>query len=90
MLASFPPPPNLYGLPWWLSGNESTGKAGATGDMGSISESGRSPGGGHGNSLQYSFLEKPMDRETGGLQSIGLHSLTELKWLSTHTHIFIC
>ena len=27
------------------------------------SGSGRSPGGGHGNSLQYSFLENPMDRE---------------------------
>ena len=29
------------------------------GDLGSIPELGRSPGGGHGNSLQYSFLEKP-------------------------------
>ena len=32
------------------------------GDTGSISESGRSPGGGHGNPLQYSCLENPMDR----------------------------
>ena len=31
-------------------------------DMGSIPESGRSPGGGHGNSLQYSCLKNPMDR----------------------------
>ena len=31
--------------------------------MGSIPGSGRSPGGGHGSPLQYSFLEKPMDRE---------------------------
>jgi len=31
-------------------------------DMGSIPESGRSPGGGHDNSLQYSCLENPMDR----------------------------
>ena len=30
-------------------------------DMGSIPGSGRSPGGGHGNPLQYSFLENPMD-----------------------------
>ena len=37
-------------------------KAGAVGDMGSIPESGRSPGGGHGNPLQYSCLENPMDR----------------------------
>ena len=32
------------------------------GDTGSIPESGRSPGGGHGNPLQYSCLENPMDR----------------------------
>ena len=29
------------------------------GDLGSIPESGRSPGGGHGNPLQYSCLENP-------------------------------
>ena len=34
------------------------------GDPGSILGSGRSPGGGHGNPLQYSFLENPMDRGT--------------------------
>ena len=31
-------------------------------DVGSIPGSGRSPGGGHGNPLQYSCLENPMDR----------------------------
>ena len=31
------------------------------GDVGSISGSGRSPGGGNGNPVQYSFLENPMD-----------------------------
>ena len=36
--------------------------AGDTRDAGSISGSGRSPGGGHGNPLQYSCLENPMDR----------------------------
>ena len=30
--------------------------------MGSIPGSGRSPGGGHGNPLQYSCLEHPTDR----------------------------
>ena len=34
------------------------------GDLGSVPGSGRSPGGGHGNPLQYSCLENPMDRET--------------------------
>ena len=32
------------------------------GDMRLIHGSGRSPGGGHGNPLQYSCLENPMDR----------------------------
>ena len=31
--------------------------------MGSVPGSGRSPGGGNGNPLQYSCLENPMDRE---------------------------
>ena len=35
-----------------------------TGDTGSIPGSGRSPGGGHGKPLQYSYLENPMNRET--------------------------
>ena len=38
--------------------------AGDTGDMGSISELGRSPGEGRGNALQYPCLENPVD--TGG------------------------
>ena len=36
--------------------------AGDIRDMGSITGSGRFPGGGHGNPLQYSCLEHPMDR----------------------------
>ena len=32
------------------------------GDLGSIPGLGRSPRGGHGNLLQYSCLENPMDR----------------------------
>ena len=35
--------------------------AGVTGDTGLIPGSGRSLGGGNGNSLQYSCLENPMD-----------------------------
>ena len=37
-------------------------------DVDSIPGSGRSPGGGHGNLLQYSCLENPMDR--GAWQAI--------------------
>ena len=55
-------------LPLWLSGKEFACNAGATGDTGSILESGRSPGGGHGNPLQYSCVANPMDRGAGGLQ----------------------
>ena len=36
--------------------------AGDIRDVDSIPESGRSPGGGHGNPLQYACLENPMDR----------------------------
>ena len=36
--------------------------AGDIRDVASIPGSGRSPAGGHGNPLQYSFLENPMDR----------------------------
>ena len=41
------------------------------GDLDSIPGLGTAPGGGHGNPLQYSCLENPMDREPGGLQSMG-------------------
>ena len=38
--------------------------AGASGDVGSIPESGRFPGEGNGNPLQYSYLENSIDRAT--------------------------
>ena len=50
------------GFPWWLSGKESTYDAGATEDVGLIPGLARTPRGGHGNPLQYSFLENPLDR----------------------------
>ena len=42
-------------------------------DTGSVSGLARSPGGGHGNPLQYSCPQNPMSRgeEPGGLQSAG-------------------
>ena len=45
--------------------------AGAAGDMGSIPESGRSPGVGSGSPLQSSCLENSMDRGAWWLQSVG-------------------
>ena len=50
------------GLHWWLSGKESACNAGATEDIGLIPGSEKSPGEGHGNPLQYSCPEHPMDR----------------------------
>ena len=41
---------------------EPTCSAGASGDSGLITGLGRSPGGGHGNQLQYSCLGNPMER----------------------------
>ena len=43
--------------------NNLPANAGDAGDLGSISRSGRSPGVGNGNPLQYSSLENPMNRE---------------------------
>ena len=43
------------------SGKESTCNAGDIRDKGSIPALGRFPGGRHGNPLQYSCLENPMD-----------------------------
>ena len=51
----------LLGFPGSSGGKES---ACSVGDLGSIPELGRSPGGGNGNPLQYSFLENPRDRGT--------------------------
>ena len=45
--------------------------AGNIRDVGSIPGSGRFPGEGNGNPVQYSCLGNPMDREPGGLQSMG-------------------
>ena len=43
-------------------------------DMGSIPGMGRSPEGGHGNTLQYSCLEKPLD---GGAWQVIIHMVAQ-------------
>ena len=52
----------ILGFPGALVGKESACNAGDSGSMGSIPRLGRSPGGEHGNLLQYSCLQDPMDR----------------------------
>ena len=48
--------------------------AGDAGDVNSIPGSGRSPGGGQGNPLQYSCLKNPMDR---GARPATVHGVAE-------------
>ena len=58
--------------------------AGVSGDVGLIPGSGRSPGVGNGNSLQYSCLENPRDGGTWWAAIYGVtQSRTQLKQLSS-------
>ena len=61
--------------------------AGDVRDAGSIPGLGRSPRGGHGNALQYSCLENPVDR---GAWCAAVHQVTKsrtLKRLNTNTQV---
>ena len=57
------------GFPGGTSGKESTYQAGDARDVGSIPGSGRSPGGGNGNPLQYSSRRIPLTEEASGPQA---------------------
>ena len=79
---------NFRGFPGGSVGKESACNAGDARDSGSIPGWGRSPGGGHGNPLQYSCLENPMDRGAWQATVHGVtKSWTRLKWLSTHHQV---
>ena len=71
----------------------SPAKEGEAWDVGSIPGSGRSPEGGHGNPLQYSCLENPMNR---GAWQATVHSIsnsqTQLKQSDMHArmHTYVC
>ena len=52
----------LLGLVACLLGGSKGKESASIGDPGSISGSGRAPGEGNGNPLQYSCMENPMDR----------------------------
>ena len=74
-----------YQVSQWLRDKDSAYSAGAVKDTGSIPESGRSPGGGNGNSFWCSCLEEPMDREAWLAIANGVtKSQTQLKWLSSN------
>ena len=62
--------------------------AGDGADAGLIPGLGRSPGGGHGNPLQYSCLENPTDRGAWRATVHGVTlSQTRLKRLGTHADL---
>ena len=76
-------------LPQWLSGKESAYNAGEAVDSGLIPGSGRSPGGGNGNPLQYSCLGNSMDRGAWWATVPGVtQSWIWLKQLSMHANRF--
>ena len=56
--------------------------AGDIRDVGKIPGSGRLPGGGHGDPLQYSCLENPVDR---GIWQATVHRVTQ----NTHAHFLV-
>ena len=63
------------GLPRWLCSKESACQAG---DSGLNTGSGRSPGEGNGNRLQYPFLENPMDR---GAWKATVHRVARVRYI---------
>ena len=85
---------NWTKLNWWhqrvsqvaLEAKNSPANIGNIRDEGSDPGLGRSPGGGHGNPLQYCWLENPMDKGAWWATVHGAaQSRTRLKQLSTHT-----
>ena len=76
----------VKGFPGGSDSKESTCNA----DLGSISGSGRSPGGGHGNPLQYSCLENPMDSAAWwDIVHRNIKSQTQFKQINRHARMHI-
>ena len=62
------------GFPGGVSGKEPASNEGDVRDVGLIPQLGSSPGGGHGNPLQQSCLENPMD---GGAWQAAIYRVAE-------------
>ena len=77
---------HIYEPLLWLSSKKSACNARGVVDMGSIPESGRSPGGGNSNILQYSSQENTMDREAWWAQCMGSQSQTLLSTVHGIAH----
>ena len=74
--SGFPFPAKITGFPGGTVVKNLPANAGDARDMGSIPGSGRSPGGGHDNLLQYSCLENP--HEQGSLEGYSPRGHKEL------------
>ena len=78
---------HIQGFSGGLDGKKSACKAG---DLGSIPGSGRSPGKGHCNQLQYSCLENPKDRGAWRATVRGVaKSQTQMSDFHSLTHTYI-
>ena len=75
--------PYRWGFPGGASGKEPTCK-----NRVSIPELGRSPGGWHGNPLQYSCLEKPHGQRT--LAGYSQSDVTEVTQHSASQQTYVC
>ena len=75
---------HIQGFPGGSDGKESTCNAG---DLGSIPGSGRSPGEGHCNPLQYSCLENPKDR---GAWRATVHGAAKSQTRLSNFHSLTC
>ena len=73
------------GLPQWLSGKEFACNEGDKGGADLIPGWRRSPGGGNGNPLQYSCLEKLMDRGAWWASVHGIEKELDTTEATIHT-----
>ena len=77
---------NTVNFPIFPGGSDSKESAFSAGDQGLIPESGRSPGEGNGNPLQYYCLENSMDRGAWQTTDLGLQRVRQ-DWV-TNTFTF--
>ena len=87
-LSSFHPFRVLHFTKDFLGGSASKASAYNVGDLGSIPGSGRFPGEGHGNPLQYSCLRNPMD---GGAWQTAVYGVAKSRTLlvTSLTHLLL-
>ena len=74
----------LYYITGFPGGSDGEESAGSAGDLGLVPGSGRCPGEGNGNPLQYSCLENSMEREAW---QATVHSVTESNRIEQLTHV---